>query len=151
MKKIIVTLIFVMFYAFSYAQDKGTPPPSETERIVDKYVDKIGDAVDKLAESLSVPAEHVYGVLVKQQMVIAYTSIGSLLIFALLIFISVSLGNKWDRDWDDWDEFSVYKLWTITFSSFFIISLLVSVLSGVPKLLNPEYGAIREILDVIKG
>ena len=40
---------------------------SDAEKLFDKYTGKFAVAIEELAESLKVPAEHVYNILIKDQ------------------------------------------------------------------------------------
>lgn len=105
-----------------------------------------------LAESLKVGAEHVYIILVKQQVVnsITWIVIG---IIPLLIFIVFAKGFfKWARkESDESDGFS----WFI-----FLLFVGATVIPGIIALthtqqiimgfVNPEYGAIMDIINFVK-
>ena len=97
----------VCFFTAAYSQEKETPI-TETERIVDKYIDKTGEILSNLAEQLKVPAEHVYGVLVKQQKINGLTGIIAF-VMGVFIFIISFITDK-----EDWEEFSFNKVMTVS-------------------------------------
>ena len=80
----------MLIVAFSVnAQDSTLVTNTNVEKLVDKYSGKIEAAIVSLAESLQQPAEHVYKVLVKQQIVKAINGLG-ILLFLLILFFFVS-------------------------------------------------------------
>jgi hypothetical protein len=131
---------------------------SNAEKLFDKYTDKLSTAIVGLAEILKVPATHVYGILIKQQYVLAY--IGLFIFFITLLFIILSL--KYALNIDDWDDGSVKKNkptcslgFFIAFGIIGIIFLLCFFIGHYPEdifqgFINPEYGAIKDIVNFIK-
>jgi hypothetical protein len=148
MKKAIMLFAMVIFFASVSAQEKETPI-SETERIVDKYIDKTGDIINGLAEKLAVPAEHVYGVLVRQQIVQGVVWSVYLGFFILLFLFGLFGGLKYDMEFADWDEFSRWKLIIVISVLFSVIGFIGFFTDGLPSLINPEYGAIKEIMEAL--
>ncbi|WP_144666692.1 hypothetical protein [Bacillus altitudinis] len=128
-------------------------------------MDKAMAYIDKLAAKLGVAAEHVYGVLVKQMYVIGIVNVvvgvSLLVIFAALLrlnYLIIAKGGRrlWDEDitifhklrgiGDGW-LFSVIT--GVTIST--LIIGLVTLPIGAMRIINPEYYAIKEILDTIGG
>lgn len=144
----IITLILTQLSVF--AQDSTTAKISEVERVVDKYVDQTTEALKGFAEALQVPAEHVYSVLMKQQYVKAITWIAtggiSLCVIMMVLFFGY-IGTK--HEWDDIVVGLVVVLGCVLFAIplFISISQLDVILTGF---YNPEYGAIKEISNLIK-
>lgn len=149
MKRVIfIALLLISFMAVSAQEQLGSPTVTEAERIIDKYLDKAGDALNSLAEVLKVPAEHVYGVLVKQQVVVGVGSLIVLIIFAVAFFLSMWGFAKRERS-NEYEE-NLGLLVLAVFSGIgFVVSLVVFFVSGLSGLLNPEYGAIQDILSVL--
>jgi hypothetical protein len=169
MKKI-VFLISLIVITIAVSAQTTTPdqPISETERIVDKYLDRAEDAISALAEKLSVPAEHVYGVLVKQQ-VIKSVSTFFLIVFLIIISaLAVWLPYKdWERsniryaaahDRDDdyrrWGLDDRWWLWSMVPGIAVLIGSIIALASCAELIatgiFNPEYGAIKAILSVMQ-
>ncbi|MGF9741930.1 hypothetical protein ABEX06_00375 [Bacillus safensis] len=128
-------------------------------------MDKAMAYIDKLAAKLGVAAEHVYGVLVKQMYVIGIVNVAigvaSLAIFAALFrltYLIIAKGGR--RSWEE-DITIFHKLRGVggggLFSAIIIVTIaalitgLVTLPIGIMRMVNPEYYAIKEILDTIGG
>jgi hypothetical protein len=121
----------------------------------EKVFAKVTQYIDALAAKLGVAAEHVYGVLVRQQVAegIVDIVVGTL-ILAVLIFASMVLIKKVELP-RIVDEFDLLGYVFVAAISLLIIGLpggyAVSEISdGIKHVINPEYYAIREILNAIK-
>lgn len=120
-------------------------------------MDKAMEYIDKLAAKLGVAAEHVYGVLVKQAFASGVTDSIIGFIFLMIAVIAGVIITKvtikiygerycnWDCEW---------------FFVVLAVGLLVilpgvfgiyAITEGIKALINPEYYAIKEILDTIGG
>jgi hypothetical protein len=115
------------------------------------YTD-IKTGVTALAQGLKVGVEHVYMVLVKQQIVkaIVWVLIGFIPLIIFLIF-GKAMWNWADRRYNESDGFSVFiaivfYLFTIV-PSFFLMFNIDTVVTGF---VNPEYGAIQQIISIVK-
>ena len=105
-------------------------------------------AVNAIAESLQVGAEHVYEILVRQQLI---ESVGICLLLAFIAMISgvsfkkLELVGKEDEQYDGarWIPFCIGLF-------AFIIVFAIAGESILTGFFNPEYGAIQEIQDIIK-
>jgi small-conductance mechanosensitive channel len=121
----------------------------------EKVFEKVTQYIDALAAKLGVAAEHVYGVLVRQQVaegivdIIVGALVLAVLIFALMVLIKkVELPRIVD-------EFDLLGYVFVAAILLLIIGLpgsyAVSEISdGIKHVINPEYYAIREILNAIK-
>lgn len=103
-----------------------------------------------LASGLKVGAEHVYGVLVKQQIVysITWLIIIIMLIIFTKIFQKVYLHAK--REWDDEVAFFFFTALSglgLVAGYIIVACNLTSIITGF---VNPEYGAIQDIINFIK-
>ena len=132
--------------------------PDSTKLTVKEVYEDIKAGITGLATALKTPAEHVYAVLCKQQIVKAV--IGIFMFLMLLIFIICSL--KYGSFVEDWEygtvkdgrpEFSaavsvIFGILGIIFMLvFFIGNYHLDILQGF---INPEYGAIKDIANFIK-
>lgn len=130
------------------------------------------EKLQELAKALQVPAEHVYSVLVKNVQIRAYAELASLLItylagIIILVITMKSYFNK-NEQWrishkDSYDvkedpQYNYYDLddsWhiggAILSGIILSIAIIVSILA-IPdilsSLLNPEYGALKEIMQL---
>lgn len=146
MKRIILIIAITMLtlYCIVNAQTIDTINISETERIFDKYSTKFEVGIIALAESLKTPAEHVYKVLIRQQYVVAITWTTILLI---ILLITITCWIFWFKDKTDKDEWwGVPAFITTTF----IVTMFSTINKIITGLINPEYGAIKDIIDFVK-
>jgi hypothetical protein len=145
MKTLFFVLITLVLLVSNPVKSQDTASTvSNTERIIDKYIDKTADALQSLAETLKVPAEHVYGILVKQSVTVGIVE-SFLFGFGLVFFLfSLWLGYK-----DEWDG-GLPIILTIISSIILVVGVFVFAFEGLPRMLNPEYYAIQKILDVLQ-
>lgn len=129
--------------------------------IVEKSGAAIHDAVAQLASSLGVAAEHVYAVLVRQQVIDGIVTL-SFCVFALIT--TATLGLWWYSGYKQWrdgepklkDGYLTLKekpyeertLWTSVGYAAICVAVTVAVFSSAPsaikKIYNPEYYAIQQ-------
>lgn len=122
------------------------------------------EKLEVLAKSLKTTAEHMYSVLVKRQYLWGITTV-SIFIFCLFLSILLFVFQYWSRsitnnkrkteknislyDWDD----SWYPVAWVASIVFFLTSLIGSFICAsdvANALANPEYGAIKEILNILR-
>lgn len=123
----------------------------------------IGEAINNLSSKLGVASEHVYGVLVKQQVIEAISHLVVLSFFILLFLFSVKYlflkvfmsiyrekVEKYPRMEDAFNTVRII-IWvgviiaTITLCIVFV----VVVPEAIQKIINPEYFALKDILNQI--
>lgn len=112
----------------------------------------IKDGIAALATGLKVGAEHVYTILVKQQIVIAITRL-------ILLFISLIFILNWFKKYKDPNEIwwrnndptflGLVRIFQITLSSILFSIYIMSFSTITTGLINPEYGAIEKILEMV--
>jgi len=117
------------------------------------YTD-IKDGITALALGLKVGSEHVYMVLVKQQIVyaIVYLIIG---LFALFLIVNWINGYKdTKQEWGDFDYgptgLGIIKTIQIAIAGVMLGVFLFHIDSIVMGFVNPEYGAIETIIHIVK-
>lgn len=149
MKKIVFLLMLTSFFVMPvFAQDPPKDEPTATQ-IVDRVFDRTTEAVKDLADALKVPAERVYEVLIKQQkvegVILLVSFIICLLIGVLAGYLSFIVDAKYDRDG-----------LSIALGALAIIVCVVGVIvlstfliEGLPHWINPEYGAIKDIMRTL--
>lgn len=121
---------------------------SNVEKLIDKYSDKLYASITSLAETLQQPAEYVYKILMKQQLVIGYTYLSvfiTMLIISLILFKLNKTIFKEDA-WDDVNVFNFFAIITALICAGFLIAFLAD---GFQRILNPEYYAIDKIMSLI--
>jgi len=111
----------------------------------------VKDALSGLAEGLQVGGEQVWDILVQQQL------IGSIVwLLYLIILIPAAFILKYaisEITSNNHDTIDIYVVLIILFGIITIItimSFLINMNAGITGFLNPEYGAIQEILELIK-
>lgn len=121
---------------------------SNAEKLIDKYSAKVDAAITSLAKSLKQPAEYVYKVLVRQQLVQGYINLFAFLLFFILGVTLIILEYKIpDTPWYDVTFFNAGGIILLVIA---FIALLIFIFLGASQILNPEYHAIKEILEVFK-
>ena len=160
MRKILTVLSIVLFSTIGYSQTDSTSyvTDSNVEKLVDKYSAKIEATIVSLAEQLKQPAEHVYKIMVKQQYIKAFEGILVLLIVILFGYLTI----KYASNIEDWEYGTVYENKpTYSIGAFYVssISLFIAILvllvgqypmDIIQGFINPEYGAIQDIINLIK-
>ncbi len=120
---------------------------TQTERIIDKYADKVAGALESLAHTLEVPAEHVYGLLVRQQAINSVYTIIVLITGIALCWLCGKGIKKWMEEDSFMEGGPVVIMGVIgvicALNGIFQIDV---ILTGF---FNPEYGAIQEIKNLI--
>jgi uncharacterized membrane protein YuzA (DUF378 family) len=115
------------------------------------YTD-IKDGITALALGLRVGAEHVYMVLVKQQIVyaIVYLIIGLFALFLIVNWINGYKDTKQKWHDDDITGLGIIKTIQIAIAGVMLGVFLFHIDNIVMGFVNPEYGAIQEIIDIVK-
>ncbi|UGO49329.1 hypothetical protein EMILIAHAH_243 [Bacillus phage vB_BanH_Emiliahah] len=121
--------------------------------------DKLGGFIDELAKQLGVAATHVYEVLVKQQYVEGISLGVKSGITILLILLTWYLVNKLVFKKYEFieDETGLgFLVWifgvVLAFVTLmFAIDIVGDITLAVKKLMNPEYYALQDLMDFVKG
>jgi hypothetical protein len=145
MKKVLIAL-FLLISISVVAQNNTTEPlptvGDQTVQVVNAVFDKTTEVIQQLADALSVPAEHVYKVLVRQQVITGVSLIIGTFVFIIVFILLFRYGNK--TDW----EYDAVAVSCILIGLLLSVLISVTIFGGIPKLLNPEYGAIKDIISV---
>lgn len=166
MKKLILLSAVFLLSTVTFATTQTDTTLQKTEELVDSVIPDsasltfkevycdIKSGIGALASALEVGVNSVYTTLLKQQYVKSIVNIVTYLIGILILFVSYKQFNKkWFIDakhHDIWDMGAVFFI--IAFSIFIIISIIYyvsSITETITGFINPEYGAIKEILEVI--
>lgn len=122
----------------------------DTSSVTKTIYQDVKSALVGLSSGLKVGAEHVYEILVKQQIVNSITylillTIALLLIIPLYRFIKFCVNN---------DDINEGHFWICFFGviiiGFFNVIMLFNIDNIIMGFVNPEYGAIEKILELIK-
>lgn len=166
MKKIATAiLMFTMFTATAQIDSlikKSGIPDSAKVTFSTVYKDA-KEAIMGLSGALKVGSEHVYEVLIKQQVV---NSITFLSLFAFSVFLLIfgykqadnvdkkaeewmRLNNK--KSADDFFHFSIlFSGASIFMGGIMILVAIFNIDDLIMGFVNPEYGAIKDIMDFVK-
>lgn len=164
MKKVFILLVmfFIVLGAYSTEQTKESLNDSTVIAQVNPTVIYFTEKLESLAKSLQVPAEHVYKVLIKQQIVSSYLWL-SLLIIGFLTIAATSIykstwGNISYYDnknpessyWEGhaWNKYATFVIVFGFISLCLIIPALFNITGIITGIFNPEYGAIKEIMSL---
>ena len=105
-----------------------------------------------LASSLKVGAEHVYMVLVRQQVVYAITYL-ILIIIAFILILNWIKKYKSDEEWatvQDPTGLGILRLIQILVAVIMMSIGVFHIENIMTGFINPEYGAIQDITDMVK-
>jgi hypothetical protein len=141
-------LILTCWISVGYAQD--TTKVSQRE-----IYNEVKLVVKQLAESLQTTSEHVYSILVRQSIVrgvIRITMVGILYLVILVYIVNWNRFYNWGKMSDDYDSSDgpviIFWLSTVLLAFLFCVSIF-QLPSALSLLLNPEYNAINEIMELI--
>ena len=123
---------------------------TEAERIVDKYGGKISGAISSLADALKVSAEHVYMVLVRQQVAEGISVVLLLVVFIIIAIMFSRNFNKADYKDSQGNRHATMSIILGICTAVLGVILIFILPEAIIKLINPEYGAIKEIFELVK-
>lgn len=150
MKKIIMLVVFAIFTISGFAKEIEVSLPDTTSVTFTQVYNDVKEGITDLAIALKIPAEHVYGVLVKQQIINSITHsllpLGALILICLFIIL-YRRGTK--KEWED-NRDKAWSIITEIFLLIFIIASMAALSDVVQGFANPEYGAIKEIITFVK-
>lgn len=159
MKKLITLTIFLfLFLSFRSNADSLTIPIPDTSKItLTKVYNDVKSGITGLASALKVPATHVYKILVKQQVVysIAYCIFPLIMITFLSISYKSALISKWGDSYSSdkenrWNKYATFTIITGVIGGIFIITTCIYINDIITGFINPEYGAIKDIMNFIR-
>lgn len=121
-----------------------------------KIQDIVFEYIDAIAVKLGVASEYVYGILVKQAVVSGIVNATVLTLLPILFAVATIFCSKkvdWKADDPKNDLEEAFGITTILLGIGFLIMFIIFVLfapNQYIKIFNPEYFALKEILDTIK-
>lgn len=113
------------------------------------------ETITKLAQSLNVASEHVYEALIKQAMVSGIMSlVWASVMFGVVAVCATAIRRAWRRaEEDSWygaDDATLISIPTAFGLAIALIWGMCATEYALTALLNPEYWAIKEVLDAVK-
>ena len=153
MRKFISILCLLIAFAFqSFAEE--TKEQVNNVQVVNATFDNIEQGLTKLAETLKVPASKMWEVFVEQQMINSLSEILALIItLSICVFVYIKCVKYAEKNNDDVFEYAITGLPAAAVLAVAFISLiliLVGATDTITGFINPEYGAIKDIIDAIK-
>jgi H+/Cl- antiporter ClcA len=125
----------------------------------------IKDGISAIASGLKVGAEHVYVILIKQQIVASITGLLSIIVCIIIIYFLFKYAQKlyikgverasqttygsWDDNASGASAIILYISGGLLLIGTFVFTM-TSIEDIVTGFVNPEYGAINEIIDFVK-
>jgi len=122
----------------------------------EKSVELILSKLDQLANKLGVTVEQIWPWLVKQQYIDAVFSTGVFVVVSILFYrMSKFVAHHWNPE--SGDLYSIYRedhgaTWVIGLLAVAVILIccFVDTYCNIPGILNPEYGALRDLMSMTK-
>jgi hypothetical protein len=174
MKKILTLLLLSLAFTIAYSTPDTTKLPvykdadtqmaearlatlNDTTKITWSTVySDVKEGLKGLGEALKTGSEHVYGVLVRQQIVKAFSRSIAIIFTLFAAYILFQLGRKaqlrFIKDREDSDNTLMVIYYVI--AGILAVIGLINFGCGIDNILtgfiNPEYGAIEDIYDFIK-
>jgi hypothetical protein len=123
--------------------------------------DKFGNYISELAKQLGVAAEHVYGVLIRQQYTEAvglFVQSGLYILIWIAIWITIAKFWKMAKRYNDGngDESGLIAMTVVTIIGtiaflFCFVDIIDDIKLATMKIINPEYYALKDIMDFIQS
>jgi hypothetical protein len=157
MKKLFIMAMLLLTVTLP-AQTGTNESVPEVLSLSEQIYSDVKESLKGLGEALEVGASHVYTFLVKQQMIIAvtYSLFGVIgLIFAMNWFKAYNnVKEIWflqvEYESDNPTGIMIIRTAQIAFSIIMIVAFIVNLNVVITGFFNPEYGAMKEILTLIK-
>lgn len=144
MKKLLsIVLLFIVINTNGYSQDS-------TKLTAEKIYADVKEGFTALVNNLEGPAKHVYGVYVKQQKVEGWSSlICALFTFSLGLIIIIR--NWGEADFEEGNKYAALSIVGILVTAIGLALVWIFLGgSGYTQITNPEYHAIKDIIDTFK-
>lgn len=125
----------------------------DTSSTFKQFYSDLKSGILAIASALKINSEHVYGILVRQQVVSTITWLVTLFIGIVLVFIFVKAAKNKDEEWEingDPTLLGVMRVIMGVIGLIAIIAGLINTSTIISGLINPEYGAIQDIMHFIK-
>jgi hypothetical protein len=109
--------------------------------------------ITALAASLKVGAEHVYEVLVRQQVV--YSIIWTIVLIIGIVFISIWL-YRYKDDKEEWEDgasmtgICVFRSLQVFLGILLFIIGILNIDTIITGFINPEYGALKDVIEMVQ-
>lgn len=142
------TIIFILLFLIaipSTAQD-SIPNITETERIIDKYGEKVINGFNEVVEKATPYAEQGFELAVKLQIA---KGIGGLILTSLFIICLILLYLLWGGKHLNDENVSPFGVGVIVMAIVLLFPAIFNTYDSFLHLMAPEWYAIRDIVDLI--
>lgn len=155
----IITIILLTFTTMVYSQETTVTQhiddavtAIDTSGLYRTIYNDVKSGLQGLADGLKVGAEHAYVILVKQQVVRSVIWLLTLLMSLIFLYLAFYAWKQMSDDISDTQEGRYIAMLFVfgIMSMLMLAPALINLDIIVTGLINPEYGAIKEILDIIK-
>jgi hypothetical protein len=123
-----------------------------TEQQVQQIIDGLGEGITKLSETMGVALPHLWEVLVRQQYV---EGIIILLLWIPTLFAAIGIYKLLkigtSDDFDYAEALLTFVFSALVFLVIFSVILVGLSTSAIGKLMNPEYYAIKAVVEMVQG
>lgn len=110
---------------------------------------EIKAAVVEIAKGLGVAAEHVYGVLVRQQITFGIAlMVGGAIFTAAILWFMFKHAARWFKQGNS-NQFEVGVL-IVVLTAILTVVFIFAFLQGFMRVFNPEYYAMRDIVEMVQ-
>ena len=157
--KSIITLLLTLCISVSYADTLKISAVDQPVTQREVYND-VKQVIKQLAEGFSTTSEHVYVILVRQAIVKGVTAGLFFVLLCVLLTIHVTKvfkyatgkieeykNSEYYRDYDGWRALQWVPLILLSLGIFAYCFFMPEILTMI---INPEYYAIQEILELLK-
>jgi hypothetical protein len=156
--KNLLLILTLMFVTIQVSADSTQTKFQDLKEVVDTsstfkmIYNDVKDGITALGSALKVGAEHVYTVLVRQAIVeaITFLIIG---IIGLILCTKFVNHYKSDEKWHENDNptgLGVLRVFQVILGSILFLISILTIDVIITGFVNPEYAAIKEILNILK-
>lgn len=119
------------------------------EKYLQHLTDGIGQSLNNMAQHAGFVLSHLWIVIVKQELITGtlWTSVGVLCVIASLICLRICK-HLLSKKMDSWDKNTLLTLMAILTIWLFVQGIGVFTM-WLPHMLNPEYYAIRDSIQIL--
>lgn len=119
----------------------------------EQFQAKVIEYLDVLAKNLGVAVDYVFAMLVRQQIVegVVYGSIWLIVLGACVAALVPYIKWAWKNADDDVDQLLFSLLLGLFITVIPIVLSLIFLPESIMKVVNPEYYALKTILDAVGG
>jgi hypothetical protein len=131
----------------SYARSISEPYLDTTKVTEQQVYNDIKSTLNGLSKSLKVGAEHVYEVLIRQQLITSLSKSIFLIISIIALYLFIKIGSK--ADWDEPNGKNLSALVGVSISFIGALMCIIELPNILTGFINPEYGVIKDISNLI--